>query len=184
MMNIFSFKPLDDGPPKTNNVRRYASKDYACIMDDYAADRYSTYDWETQSIRFNSDTVKKERYDSYGIRRNKKTTGPTTCAWTYGTYIGNYRYEMKLDKFEIPECDDCSCGFLDIYKATYKKTKLLKRLCTHNITETLSFESWTRDSFRLLIHFQTNITAPKKLEIDVSSTPISIFGKFMILFEI
>ena len=176
----FFFKLLDDGPPKTHNVRRYASKDYPCIIDDHVADRFSTYDRETQGIKFNSDTVKEPEFNWYG---DEAITGITTCAWIYGAY-GSYRYDIKLNKFEIPECDDCSCGSLDIYEATYRKTKLLKRLCSHNITETLSFESWSRDSFNLLIHFQTNVTAPKKLEIDVSSTPISIFGNFIKFFAI
>ena len=177
----FSFKLLDDGPPKTHNVRRYASKDYPCMIDDHVADRFSTYDNETQSIKFNSDTVKEPEFNWYG---DEAITGITTCAWIYGTFIGSYRYDIKLDKFEIPECDDCSCGSLDIYEATYRKAKLLKRLCSHNITEMISFESWTQDSFKLLIHFQTNVTAPKKLEIDVSSTPISIFGNLVDFFQL
>ena len=145
-------------------------------MDDLLVYRFGTYDRETQSIRFNSDTVEENTYNWLG---EEAIPGISTCAWMYGAYIGSYRYDVKLNKFEIPECDDCSCGSLDIYGAKNQKTKLLKRLCTHNITETLSFESWIQDSFMLIIQFQTNITAPKKLEIDVSSTPISLFGKLI-----
>ena len=146
------------------------------MMDDLLVYRFGTYDRETQSIRFNSDTVEENTYNWKG---EEAIPGISTCAWMYGSYIGSYRYDLKLNKFEIPECDDCSCGSLDIYGAKNQKTKLLKRLCTHNITETLSFESWIQDSFMLIIQFQTNITAPKKLEIDVSSTPISLFGKLI-----
>ena len=183
MISIFSFKLLDDGPPKTHNVRRYAYKTYPCMIDGHVADRFSTIKCtacETQSIKFNSDSVKESEFNWYG---DEAITGITTCAWIYGTFIGSYRYEIELNKFEIPECDDCSCGSLDIYEATYRKAKLLKRLCSHNITEMISFESWTQDSFKLLIHFQTNVIAPKKLEIDVSSTPISIFGNSIIFFS-
>ena len=169
---------MDDGPPKIGNVYRYASKDYPCIIDDFAADRFSTYDNGNQSIRFNSDTVQKDTNGYYGDTTDtlSKYQGVTTCAWMYGAFIGSFRYDLKIEKFEIPECNDCSCGFLDIYEATYQNARLLKRLCSHNITETLSFESWYHDNFELLIHFQTNVTTPKKLEIDVSSSPISEFG--------
>ena len=164
---------MDEGPPKIGNVEYYASKDYPCIIDDFAADRFSTYDNEKQGIRFNSDTVQKDTTGYYG---DIADNGITTCAWTYGASIGSFRYDLKIEKFEIPECNDCSCGFLDIYEATYRNASLLKRLCSHNITETLSFETLYHDTFKLLIHFQTNVTAPKKLEIDVSNSPISEFG--------
>ena len=169
---------MDEGPPKIGNVEYYASKDYPCIIDDFAADRFSTYDNENQSIRFNSDTVQKDSTGYYGDSADtlSKYQGITTCAWSYGTFIGSFRYDLKIEKFEIPECNDCSCGFLDIYEATYRNARLLKRLCSHNMTETLSFESWYHDGFKLLIHFQTNVTTPKKLEIDVSSSTISEFG--------
>ena len=172
---------LEEYPPTTGNLEYYASKDYPCIIDDFVADRFSTYNSENQSIKFNSDTVQNntDYYKYYGDQILKENQVITTCAWIYGASIGSFRYDLKIEKFEIPECNDCSCGFLDIYEATYRNATLLKRLCSHNITENLSFESWYHDTFKLLIHFQTNVTTPKKLEIDVSSTPISIFGNFV-----
>ena len=64
-------------------------------MDGYAADRFTTYDRENQSIRFNSETVEEDKYDWYGDMRDNETPEITTCAWIYGAFIGNYRYKLK-----------------------------------------------------------------------------------------
>ena len=150
-------------------------------MDDFAVRGYSTYDRENQSIKFNSDTVEEDPFEGrQWDNKGSRIPGITTCAWEYGNQIGSYRYDITLQKFEVPSCNDCSCGYLDIYESRYMRLRLLKRFCSHNITEISSFESWygNGNSFRLFIHFQTNVTAPKRLEIDVSSTPISKFGNF------
>ena len=168
---------MDGGPPKTHNVLRLGLKKYPCIMDDIVVRGLSTYDLKTQNIKFNSDTVEEDTYDWQWNNKASRIPGISTCAWEYGTSRGGYRYDIRLRKFEVPDCNDCSCGYLDIYESGYMKNRLLKRFCSHNITEISSFESY--HSYRLLIYFQTNVTSPKRLEIDVSSTPISIFGNFV-----
>ena len=182
MQNIYFLKPLYDRTPKTYNVQRLGMKEYPCIMDNFSVRGLSTYDPKTQNIKFNSDTVEE---DTYGWQWNNKASripGVSTCAWEYGASHGGYRYDIRLQKFEVPDCNDCSCGYLDIYESGYKKKRLLKRFCSHNITETSSFESYDRDSYGLFIYFQTNVTSTKRLEIDFSSTPISIFGNFVKIF--
>ena len=168
---------MEFGPPKTHNVLRLGLKKYPCIMDDIVVRGLSTYDLKTQNIKFNSDTVEEDTYDWQWNNKASRIPGVSTCAWEYGTTRGGYRYDIRLRKFEVPDCNDCSCGYLDIYESGYMKNRLLKRFCSHNITEISSFESY--HSYRLLIYFQTNVTSPKRLEIDVSSTPISIFGNFV-----
>ena len=161
-----------------------ASAIQECTMDSYKVNLLSTFDKENRKITFDSNTVE------YETDRFVNTSARTTCTWIYGSTSASYRYEMSIDKFEVPGCYDCNCGSLDIYASRrpsysdgyrpyYSEVEggvLLERLCSHNITKSLSFESYKDKSFGLLIHFQTNSSLPKKFEVTFSSTTITMFG--------
>ena len=141
-----------------------------CIMDNYTINPLSTFNNDKHVVIFNSDTVEKDKdNDEY-------TPGTTKCAWLYGgdTAYDGIRYDLNVKKFEIPGCSDCTCGSLEMYSTASRPARILARLCSHNITESLSFKSFRG---RLLIQFQSNISLPKKLEIEVSATPITRKGK-------
>ena len=160
-------------------------------MDNDTVDTSSTFDIEDKKIIFNSDTVIKYKdiYPDYEDHRylfgyKDIPQESTTGSWIYGN-LEAYIYNLSVNKFEVPGCNDCSCGSLDIYAMydTYdfnatvilNQSPLLVRMCSHNFTKDLLFKSLSPRPFQLLIQFQTNVTLPKKLEIDVSSTPL---GKF------
>ena len=73
----------------------------------------------------------------------------------------------------------------EIYAATYRQLNLLERICSHNTTNRLSFnndvfqndEDHHTSNVYLLIQFKSNITLPKKLEIDISASRITEYGK-------
>ena len=158
-----------------------ASPIQECMMDSYKVNLLSTFDKENRKITFDSNTVE------YETDRFENTSARTTCAWIYGSTSASYRYYMSIDEFEITGCYDCSCGSLDIYASRpytpyngeVEDGVLLERLCTHNITQSLSFESYRDKSFMLLIKFQTNTSLPKKIEVTFSSTTISMFGNVL-----
>ena len=147
--------------------------DLDCIMDNYIVNPSSTFrsgkTWNGQQIIFNSDTVEKEKYN------NDFTQMTTKCGWFHGVDFRWARYDLNLIEFEIPGCNDCSCGSLDIYSTASRPATLLARVCTYNKTETISLNI-SREN--LLIQFQSNVILPKKLELNLSVTPISIYGKF------
>ena len=151
-------------------------------MDSYKVNLSSTFDKENRKITFDSNAVE------YETDRFVNTSTRTTCGWIYGSTTASYRYEMSIDKFEIPGCYDCSCGSLDIYASRqyspyYGEVEdgvLLERLCSHNVTKSLSFKSYKDKSFGLLIHFQTNSSLPKKVEVTFSSTTITMFGNVLL----
>ena len=153
-----------------------------CRIDDRIVDPYITLDNTRQKIRLNPDT-----YDNDADRHDYR--GKTNCSWTYGVFDRNTRYDLTLNEFVVPGCNACECGSLDVYEVNrfWKQSNGLQiknfhyplhRFCSHNFTHKISLRSLEPDEFRLLIHFQTNISLPQKLEIEVSSTPISKFGKF------
>ena len=152
-------------------------------MDGNKVNLLSTFDKENHKITFDSNTVE------YETDRFENTSARTTCAWIYGSTSASYRYEMSIDKFEIPGCYDCSCGSLDIYASRryipydgeVEDGVLLERLCSHNITKSLSFESYKHKhkQFDLLIQFQANTSLSKKVEVTFSSTTITIFGNVL-----
>ena len=86
---------------------------------------------------------------------------------------------MILNEFELPGCNDCACGSLDIYADNHYTLKLLERICSHNITKRLSFNVAHPTGYELLIHFKTDITTQKKLDIDVSTTLTSKYGNII-----
>ena len=139
-----------------------------CIMDNYTINPSSTFDNDKHIIIFNSDTIERDKDN------HEYTPGTTKCAWLYGENLKSVRYDLNVKKFEIPGCSDCNCGSLDIYSTSSRPARILARLCSHNITKTLSFKSFAG---RLLIQFESNVTLPKKLEIEVSATPITKKGK-------
>ena len=160
-------------------------------MDNDTVDTSSTLDIEDQKIIFNSDTVVKYKdiypdYNDYGdfFGHTDISQESTTGTWIYGD-LEAFIYHLSVNKFEAPGCNDCTCGSLDIYAmydtydftatAILDQSQLLIRMCSHNFTKELSFKSLSPRPFQLLIQFQTNVTLPKMLEIDVSSTPM---GKF------
>ena len=163
-------------------------------MDNDTVDTSSTLDIEAQKIIFNSETVIKYKdiYKDYEDHRylfgyKDTSQASTTGTWIYGD-LEAYIYHLSVNEFEVPGCNDCTCGSLDIYAMhdTYdwnatsiiSQSPLLIRMCSHNITKELSFKSVSPRHFQLLIQFQTNVTFPKKLEIDLSSTPIGKFCNF------
>ena len=156
-----------------------------CKIDDHIVDPYITLDNTRQKIRMNADT-----YDNDADRHDYK--GKTNCSWWYGRVDKNSRYDLTLNKFVVPGCNDCECGSLDVYEVdrywsrssgleikNFHKRYPLHRICSHNVTQKMSFNSLIPRGFELFIHFQTNISLPQKLEVEVSSTPISKFGRFL-----
>ena len=154
-------------------------------MDNITVDVFSTIDNKEAKITFNSDTVQPDQYYITKYGKPKYTPGTTTCAWTYGGFLDRVRFNLFLNKFQVPGCNDCSCGSLDIYAATYRQLNLLERICSHNTTNRLSFnndvfqndEDHHTSNVYLLIQFKSNITLPKKLEIDISDSRITEYGK-------
>ena len=143
-------------------------------MDNHTVYPWSTFNNDEQKIIFNSDTV--ENNFETNVRY---VPGRTDCAWSYSAYLRNVQYFVDVKKFEIPDCNDCDCGSLDIYELVWRPGKFLARVCGHNVTKTLSFRGHgeLHSPFKLLIHFKSNVNHPKKLEIDVSSKPIKKYGK-------
>ena len=157
---------------KYDEYADYEYEDYLahCIMDNYTINPLSTFDNDKNIIIFNSDTVEKDKdNDEY-------SPGTTKCAWLYGENLKSVRYDLSIKKFQIPGCSDCNCGSLDIYSTSSRPAKILARLCSHNITEAQSFKSFAG---RILIQFESNASLPKKLEIEVSATPITKKGKLL-----
>ena len=153
-------------------------------MDNYTADLFSTIDNKEAKITFDSDRVQPDQYYITKYGKPKYTPGTTSCAWTYDGFSDSVRINLNLNKFEVPGCNDCSCGSLDIYAATYRQLNLLTRICGHNTTNRLSFNNGDLPndedhsiSRYLLIQFKSNITFPKKLEIDISASRITEYGK-------
>jgi len=164
---------------------RYASP-FSCKMDDDTVDTSSTVNIEDQKIVFNSETVIKYKdiypdYLEYNFVDKDSSHESTSGSWIYGD-LEAYIYHLNVNKFEVPGCNDCTCGSLEIYAMhdTYEwnatsiinQSPLLVRICSHNVTKELSFKSLNPKPYQLLIQFQTNVILPKKLEIDLSSTPI------------
>ena len=166
-------------------VQRDFFNDSPCIMDNYTADLFSTIDNKEAKITFDSDTVQPDQYYLTKYGKPKYTPGTTSCAWTYGGFLDRVRINLVLSKFVVPGCNDCSCGSLDIYAATYRQLNLLERICSHNKTNRLSFnnddlpndDDHPISNVYLLIQFKSNVTFPKKLEIDISASRITEYGK-------
>ena len=177
------FKLFENPPPRIRGFENSSPLDVPdCMMDNHTVYSWSTFNNDEQKIIFNSDTVENNFENNV-----RYVPGRTNCAWTYSAYLRNARYFVSVKKFEIPGCNDCNCGSLDIYEleGAWRPGKLLARVCGHNITKNLSFRihgevhknSPPPPDTILLIHFKSNINHPKKLEIDVSSKPIKIYGK-------
>ena len=169
------FKLFKNRPPRIRGFEHSSLLDIPdCMMDNHTVYSWSTFNNDEQKIIFNSDTVENNFENNV-----RYVPGRTNCAWTYSAFLKNARYFVNVKKFEIPGCNDCNCGSLDIYEHVWRPGKLLARVCGHNITKKLSFRSHgeVHKNFRLLFHFKSNINHPKKLEIDVSSKPIKIYGK-------
>ena len=150
-------------------------------MDNHTVYSWSTFNNDDQKIIFNSDTV--DIYPNYFENNVRNVAGRTDCAWSYSAYLKNVQYFVDVKKFEIPGCNDCDCGSLDIYELVWRPGKLLARVCGHNVTKALSFrgtgevEGNGESGSKLLIHFKSSVNGPKKLEIDVSSKPYNKYGK-------
>ena len=156
-----------------------------CRIDDRIVDPYITLDNTDQKIRLNSET-----YDNDGYRHDY--SGKINCSWVYGVFDENTKYDLTLNEFVVPGCNDCECGSLDVYEVdrywnqsgglkieNFHLRYPLHRICGHNITHKMSFKSLNSKDYELFIHFKTNVTLPQNLEIEVSSTPISKFGRFL-----
>ena len=160
------------------------------MIDNNTVDPFTTFDNKRHEIRFDSDAVRKDENKARGGYRKTKPKqrfplDTTACAWEYGTYWGPFSfsnivsYDMILNEFELPGCKDCACGSLDIYADTLHTLKLLERICSHNITKRLSFNVAHPPGYKLLIHFRTNVTTQKKLDIAISTTLTSKYGNII-----
>ena len=101
----------------------------------------------------------------------------TKCGWFHGVDFRSARYDLNIKHFELLGCNDCSCGSLDVYSTASRPATLLARVCSHNKTNTISLNI---SNTNILIQFQSNVTLPKKLELNPSVTPISIYGNILI----
>ena len=89
-------------------VQRDFFKYSPCIMDNITVDVFSTIDNKEAKITFNSDTVQPDQYYITKYGKPKYTPGTTTCAWTYGGFLTRVRFNLFLNKFQVPGCNDCS----------------------------------------------------------------------------
>ena len=72
------------------------------MIDNQIVDPFRTLDNTAQKILLNSEMFDNDGYRHDHIRK-------TNCSWVYGVFDENTKYELTLNKFVVPGCNDCEC---------------------------------------------------------------------------
>ena len=98
----------------------------------------------------------------------------------FGLY--DHPVKLQLNHFEIEGCDECECGYLDIYAPSvvlgrYNRTtkgNLKQRICGTDVPINLKFDDQGSGSPHVLVHLHTNKTSSvKKMELRYSTMYLS-----------